>query len=191
MIAFSCMIWNKNSHVMFYEGARLYNKLANNIKYRLDAMEAGGRLTDTVKVWNTALISESAEVPPFLMAYWNSLSTIWCCASLKRRWCTIWSNDWVSLFTISRLNTLICYRYISNFCLMFVSQWANISCIFVKVVRFRFFLLSEFFFYPLLGRARFRGRCWAAIRLSHRPEPSGRAVCGEVDGLDIDFAVSQ
>ena len=54
-----------------------------------------------------------------------------------------------------------------------------------------FFLLSEFFFYPLLGRTRFRGRCWAAIRLSHRPEPSGRAVCGEVDGLDIDFAVSQ
>jgi len=36
-------------------------------------------------------------------------------------------------------------------------------------------LLSVFFFlYPLLGRARFRGKCWAAIRLSHRPEPSGR-----------------
>ena len=32
---------------------------------------------------------------------------------------------------------------------------------------------------------RYRGRCWAAIRLSHRPEPSGRAVLGEVDGLDI------
>jgi len=44
--------------------------------------------------------------------------------------------------------------------------------------------LSEFF-YPLLGRARFRGRCWAAIRLSHLPEPSGRAVHREVDGLDI------
>ena len=45
--------------------------------------------------------------------------------------------------------------------------------------------LSEFFFYPLLGRARFRGRCGAAIRLSHRPEPSGLAVREEVDGLDI------
>ena len=32
-----------------------------------------------------------------------------------------------------------------------------------------FFRLSEFFFYPLLAR-----RCWAAIPLSHRPEPSGR-----------------
>jgi len=53
------------------------------------------------------------------------------------------------------------------------------------VVPKRFLLLSEFFFYPLLDRARFRGRCWAAIRLSHRPEPSGRAVHGEVDGLDI------
>jgi len=25
---------------------------------------------------------------------------------------------------------------------------------------------------------RYRGRCWAAIRLSHRPEPSGRVVRG-------------
>jgi len=40
-------------------------------------------------------------------------------------------------------------------------------------------------FYPLLGRARYRGRCWAAIRLSHHPEPSGRAVHREVNGLDI------
>ena len=43
--------------------------------------------------------------------------------------------------------------------------------------------LSEF--YPLLGRSRSRGKCWAAIPLSHRPEPSGHAVHGEVDGLDI------
>ena len=48
-----------------------------------------------------------------------------------------------------------------------------------------FFLLSEFFFHPLLGHARLQGRCWAAIRLSHRPEPSVRAVRGEIDGLDI------
>jgi len=48
-----------------------------------------------------------------------------------------------------------------------------------------FFRLSEFFFYPLLGRTRSRGRCWAAIQLSHRPEPSGHAVHGKVDGLDI------
>ena len=48
-----------------------------------------------------------------------------------------------------------------------------------------FFRLSEEFFHPLLGCARFRGRCWAAIRLSHRSEPSGRAVRVEVDGLDI------
>jgi len=41
------------------------------------------------------------------------------------------------------------------------------------------------FFNPLLGRIRSRGRCWAASRLSHRPEPSGHAVRGEVDGLDI------
>ena len=38
---------------------------------------------------------------------------------------------------------------------------------------------------PLLGRTRSQGRCWAAIRLPHRPEPSGHAVHEEVDGLDI------
>ena len=40
-------------------------------------------------------------------------------------------------------------------------------------------------FKPLLGRTRSRGRCWAAIRLSHRSEPSDHVVHGEVDGLDI------
>ena len=39
--------------------------------------------------------------------------------------------------------------------------------------------------YSLLGRTRSRCRCWAAIRLCHRPEASGRAVHGEVDWLDI------
>jgi len=34
-------------------------------------------------------------------------------------------------------------------------------------------------------RTRSRGRCWAAIRLSHCLEPSGRAVHEEVNGLDI------
>jgi len=29
-------------------------------------------------------------------------------------------------------------------------------------------------FYLLLGCARFQGRCWAAIRLCHHPEPSGQ-----------------
>jgi len=45
-------------------------------------------------------------------------------------------------------------------------------------------LLSQLF-KPLLGRSRSRGRCGAVIRLSHRPEPSGHVVHGEVDGLDI------
>ena len=46
-------------------------------------------------------------------------------------------------------------------------------------------LLLSYLFIPLLGRTRSRGRCWAAIRLSHGPELSGHAVHGEVDGLDI------
>ena len=48
-----------------------------------------------------------------------------------------------------------------------------------------FLLLLSELLKPLLGRTRSRGRCWAAIQLSHRPAPSGRAVHGEVDGLDI------
>ena len=47
------------------------------------------------------------------------------------------------------------------------------------------FLLLSQLLKPLLGCTRSRGRCWAAIRLSHRPEPSGHAVHGEFDGLDI------
>jgi len=46
-------------------------------------------------------------------------------------------------------------------------------------------LLLSWLFKPLLGPTRSRGRCWAAIRLSHRPKPSSQAVHGEVDGLDI------
>jgi len=37
----------------------------------------------------------------------------------------------------------------------------------------------------LIGRTRSRGRCWIHVRLSHRLEPIGHAVHGEVDGLDI------
>jgi len=33
---------------------------------------------------------------------------------------------------------------------------------------------------------RYRGRCWAAIQLSHRPELSGCVVRGEVNGLDSE-----
>ena len=54
------------------------------------------------------------------------------------------------------------------------------------VLRFDLLLLS-FERVLLLSTAsppRYRGRCWAAIRMSHRPEPSGRAVRGGVDGLD-------
>ena len=46
-----------------------------------------------------------------------------------------------------------------------------------------FFWASSF--NPPLGRARSRGRCWATIRLSHRPEASGHTVYEVVDGLDI------
>ena len=40
-------------------------------------------------------------------------------------------------------------------------------------------------FKPLLDRTGSRGRCWAAIQLPRRPEPSGIAVYWEVCGLDI------
>jgi len=40
-----------------------------------------------------------------------------------------------------------------------------------------FFVVWASFFSPLPGRSRSRSRCWAAIRLSHHPEPSGVVTC--------------
>jgi len=53
-----------------------------------------------------------------------------------------------------------------------------------KATAWAMYLLLSQFFKPLLGRTRSRGKCWAAIRLFHRPEPSGRAVHEEFDGLE-------
>jgi len=44
-------------------------QLSNHAQYRLDMAEAGGEFDDSVKVWNTALIAESTEIPAFLFAY--------------------------------------------------------------------------------------------------------------------------
>ena len=73
-------------------------------------------------------------------------------------------------------------------CLVSIYEW--LIC--VKIIKYihpiscaRFLLLS--FERVLLSTAsppRYRGRCWVAIRLSHRPEPSGRVVRGGFDGLD-------
>jgi len=48
-----------------------------------------------------------------------------------------------------------------------------------------FFIVWASCYCSLLGRTRSRGRCWAASRLSRHPEPSGFAVHGEVDVLDM------
>ena len=48
-----------------------------------------------------------------------------------------------------------------------------------------FFVVWASYFDSLLGCTRSRGRCWAAIQLSHNQEHSGSAVHGEVDGSDI------
>jgi len=53
-----------------------------------------------------------------------------------------------------------------------------------------YFNLNELF-KPLLGSTTSRGRCWAAIRLSHHPEPSGCAVHEEGDGLDSEGQYSR
>jgi len=53
-------------------------------------------------------------------------------------------------------------------------HYASTSCFIIIIV-------SASSFSPLLGRTRSRGRCWAANGSSQ----SGRAIHGEVDGLDI------
>jgi len=76
---------------------------------------------------------------------------------------SLFSSQLVFLMSV---NLLSCYDF-----------W---TCVMILLLSFERVLL-----YPLLGRARFRGWCWAAIHLSHRPELSGRAVHGEGNGLDI------
>jgi len=73
----------------------------------------------------------------------------------------------------------VCYLWLRRFA---ASTW---SCLYsLGMWSHNIVLDSDSSFNPLLGRTRSRGRCWATIRLSHRPESSDHAV-HEVDGLDI------
>ena len=76
-------------------------------------------------------------------------------------------------------NVVICCDWLREWLFVFFEQR---KC---SLPPFGILLLLSELLKPLLGRTRPRGRCWAAFRLSHRPEPSGHAVHGEVDGLDI------
>jgi len=60
----------------------------------------------------------------------------------------------------------VCLQCASTSCFLIIIVWACPFC-------------------PPLSQTRSRVRCWAANRLPHHPERSGRAVHGEVDGLDI------
>ncbi|XP_078486123.1 uncharacterized protein LOC108950245 [Ciona intestinalis] len=51
------------------KAAALFKKLAIHSKYRMEMLEAGGVFSDTSKIWNLALISESSEIPAFVSAY--------------------------------------------------------------------------------------------------------------------------
>ena len=44
---------------------------------------------------------------------------------------------------------------------------------------------------PLLGRTRYRGKCWAIIRLSRIPEPPGDALHGEFEKNDEEWRQRQ
>ena len=88
---------------------------------------------------------------------------------LRKR--ALWKGLWINMVLTSQLvkNCMICIKpeTSKNIYSFVVFFWASSS------------------FERVLGRASFRARCWAAIRLSHRPEPSGRAVHEEIGGLDI------
>ena len=64
--------------------------------------------------------------------------------------------------------------------------WTTITACDFTYWLFFFFLVWDSCYYPLLGRTKSRGRCWAAIHLSHQPKLLACAVHGEVDGLDIE-----
>jgi len=74
------------------------------------------------------------------------------------------------------------YRNLLDFRLNDCLQFWQVST--TKIQYFIVLLSFERVLLSTAGPPRYRGRCWAAIRLSHRPEPSGRVVHGGVDGLD-------
>ena len=63
--------------------------------------------------------------------------------------------------------------------------FTNIMSSTLKYKNFRFFFWASCSNHCLAALDLGIGRCWAAIWLSHRPDPSGHVVNGEVDGLDI------
>jgi len=91
-----------------------------------------------------------------------------------------------------RFRTTVLDFYVPSLSLCCWKTWCQIEKINIigKNVSKTFFMISIIIawassFSPLLGRTRSWGRCWAADRLSHLSELSGRAVHGEVEGLDM------
>jgi len=96
-----------------------------------------------------------------------------------------WSENCPGLPTRCRTLTRKCDVYL---------RWWWPVCFIVLLWLAIFFCQISFYFRhrrwaswwsPLQGCTRSRARCWAGNRLSHQPEPSGRALHGEVGGLDI------
>ena len=92
-------------------------------------------------------------------------------------WTTVRPNNY-SVNNFSKQETHNSYQ---NNTIYLQSSWSICppNSIAVTQERILVFIVWASSFNQLLGRTRFRGRCWAANQLSHHPEPSGRTVHGE------------
>jgi len=99
------------------------------------------------------------------------------------------SYECISYYCIQNSKCAVSFQGINWIALQFFCDDSNLHnahiCIHVTSLHTGLQVRLSEFFYPLLGCARFWGRCWEAIRLCHRPKPLGHAVHGQVDGLDI------
>ena len=118
------------------------------------------------------------------IGFWVKRFDDWCeCDTFDDTYCWI-MNMCKSESSQSHEKLSVTDRFIENSTANWGFNCRIFSWKFVLWWLFFFFRLSELL-KPLLGRTRSRDRCWAAIQLSDHLTPSGHAVRGEVDGLDI------
>jgi len=89
-------------------------------------------------------------------------------------------------YLLSKVGRDYCIRWYHDGCILLEAEKTKIV---LRLSSLRGLCCSSFepVHLTTAGRTTSRGMCWAVIRLSHRPETSGRVVYEEVDGLDIGW----
>lgn len=60
--------WGKKSS-QAKKNAIFYNKIHQHVLYRMNMMEAGGKVDDVVKLWNVSMLTEASDIPPPIFSF--------------------------------------------------------------------------------------------------------------------------